>query len=76
VIKKEAEKILKYKDLITEIQHMWWNVKTIVIVVVIGANETIPKITQKTPEQHIGKLRNSGTTKTSILDTGNKLRKC
>ena len=26
VIKKEAEKILKYKDLIIEIQHMW-NVK-------------------------------------------------
>ena len=23
VIKKEAEKILKYKDLIIEIQHMW-----------------------------------------------------
>jgi len=23
VIKKEAEKILKYKDLITEIQYMW-----------------------------------------------------
>jgi hypothetical protein len=27
VIKKEAEKILKYKDLIIEIQHMW-DVKT------------------------------------------------
>ena len=27
MIKKEAEKILKYKDLTTEIQHMW-NVKT------------------------------------------------
>jgi hypothetical protein len=30
VIKKEAEKILKYKDLITEIQRMW-NVKVKVI---------------------------------------------
>jgi uncharacterized protein YlxP (DUF503 family) len=30
VIKKEAEKILKYKDLTTEIQRMW-NVKTNVI---------------------------------------------
>jgi hypothetical protein len=28
VIKKEAEKILKYKDFILEIQHMW-NVKAI-----------------------------------------------
>jgi hypothetical protein len=27
VIKKEAEQILKYKDLITEIERMW-NVKT------------------------------------------------
>ena len=30
VIKKEAEKILKYKDLTIEIKHMW-NVKTKVI---------------------------------------------
>jgi hypothetical protein len=30
MIKKEAENILKYKDLKTEIQHMW-NVKTKVI---------------------------------------------
>jgi hypothetical protein len=37
VIKKEAEKILKYKDLVTEIQRMW-NVKTKVTPVIIGAN--------------------------------------
>jgi hypothetical protein len=36
VIKKEAEKIIKYKDIIIEIQHMW-NVKTKVISVIIGA---------------------------------------
>ena len=40
VIKKEAEKILKYKDLTTEIQRMW-NVKTKVIPVKIGATGTI-----------------------------------
>jgi hypothetical protein len=39
VIKKEVEKILKYKDLITEIQCIW-NVKAKVILVVIGHLET------------------------------------
>ena len=40
VIKKEAEKILKYKDLSIEIQRMW-KVKTRVIPVIIGATGTI-----------------------------------
>ena len=40
MIKKEANKILKYKDLITELQHMW-NVKAKVILVIIEANGTI-----------------------------------
>ena len=42
VIKKEAEKILKYKDLITEIQRMS-NVKAKVIPVIIGATGTVSK---------------------------------
>ena len=42
VIKKEAEKILRYKDLTTEIQRMW-NVKTNVIPIIIGATGTISK---------------------------------
>jgi hypothetical protein len=41
-IKKEAEKILKYKDLIIEIQRMW-NVTAKVIPVIIGATGTISK---------------------------------
>ena len=40
VIKKEAEKILKYKDLTIDIQCMW-NVKTKVIPVIIGSTGTI-----------------------------------
>ena len=40
VMKKEAEKILKYKDLIIQIQSMW-NVKAKVIPVIIWATGTI-----------------------------------
>jgi hypothetical protein len=46
VIKKEAEEILKYKDLTTEIQHMW-NAKTKVISVITQANGTISKFFRK-----------------------------
>ena len=56
VIKKEAEKILKYKDLTIEIQRMW-NVKTKVIAVIIGATGTISKSIRKIREQHTRKSR-------------------
>jgi len=42
VIKKEAEKILKYKDFTIEIQHMW-NVKTNVIPIIAGRLEPSQK---------------------------------
>ena len=51
VIKKEAEKILKYKDLKIEIQRMW-NVKTKVIPVIIGATGTISESFRK----HVSKI--------------------
>jgi len=42
VIKKEADKILKYEDLITEIQRMW-SVKAKVIPVITGTTGTTSK---------------------------------
>ena len=42
MIKKEAEKILKYKELILEIQRMW-NLKAKLVPVIIGATGTISK---------------------------------
>jgi hypothetical protein len=43
-VKKEAKKTPKYKNLTTEIQHLW-NVKTKVIPVITGATGTIPTTT-------------------------------
>jgi hypothetical protein len=42
VIKNETEKILKYRNFVTEFQRMW-NVKAKVIPVIIGATGTISK---------------------------------
>jgi len=54
VIKKEAEKILKYKDLTIEIQLMW-NVKTKVILVIIGAKGTTSESFRKYVSKMPGK---------------------
>jgi hypothetical protein len=74
VIKKEAEKILKYKDLIIEIQFMW-NVKTKVTPAITGATGTISKsfrkhLSSKARKHDIKELR-----KTAILGTAHILRK-
>jgi hypothetical protein len=57
VTKKETEKILKYKNLITEIQLMW-NVNEKVIPVIIRTTGKYFKITRTIPEKHNKKTRN------------------
>jgi hypothetical protein len=73
VIKKEAEKILKYKDLTTEIQRMW-NVKTKVIPVIIGATGTISKSFRKYVSNITGNHEVKKLQKTAILGTAHILR--
>ena len=74
VIKKEAEKILKYKDLTIEIQRMW-NVKTKVLPVIIGATGTISKSFRKYVSNIPGKHEVKELQKTAILCTAHILRK-
>jgi len=57
IIKKEDEKIIKYKYLTTEVRRMW-HVKTEVIPGTRWATRTISKPLKTIPEQHIGKVRN------------------
>jgi len=73
VIKKEAEKILKYKDLTTEIQRMW-KVKTRVIPVIIGVTGTISKSFRKYISNVPGNHEVRELQKTAILGTTNILR--
>jgi hypothetical protein len=74
VIKKEAEKFLKDKDLIIEVQRMW-NVKTNVTPVIIGATGTISKSFRKYLSSILGKREVKELQKTAILGTAHTLRK-
>ena len=74
MIKKEAETILKYKDLTIEMQPMW-NVKARVIPVITGATESTSKSFIKymsnVPENHeVRELK-----KTAIFGTAHILQK-
>jgi hypothetical protein len=74
VIKKEAEKILKCKDLTIEIQRIW-NVKTRVIPVVIGATGSISESFRKYGSNVPGNRDVGELQKTAILGTAHILRK-
>jgi len=74
VIKKEAEKILKYKGLTIEIQRTW-NVETKVIPVIIGATGAILKSFRKYVSNIPGTHEVKELQKTAILGTIHILRK-
>jgi hypothetical protein len=71
---KEAEKILKYKDLTIEIQRMC-SVKTSVIPVIIGATGTTSKSFRKYVSTIPGNHDVRELQKTAILGTAHRLRK-
>ena len=74
MIKNEAEKILKYKDLTIEIQLMW-KIKTRVIQATIGATRTISKSFRKYVSSIPGNHEVKELQKTAILGTAHILRK-
>ena len=74
VIKKEAEKILKYKDLTIGIERMW-NVKTKVIPVIIEATGTISKSFIKYVSNIPGNYEVKEIQETATLGTAHILRK-
>jgi len=74
VIKKEAEKIVKHKDLTIEIQRMW-NVNTKVIPVIIGATGTVSMSFRKYVRKITENYEVKELQKTAILGTAHILRK-
>ena len=74
IIKKEADKILKYKDLTIEIQRTW-NVKTKVMPVIIEATGTISNSFIKYVSNIPGSHEVKELQKTAILGTAHILRK-
>ena len=74
MIKKEAEKILRYKDLTIEIQRMW-DVKTKVTPVIIGTTGTISTSYRKYVSNIPGNHEVKELQKTAILGTAHILRK-
>jgi len=75
VIKEEAEKILKCKDLNIENQRMW-NMTAKVIPVIIWAIGTISKSSRQYPSDITGKNKIKALQKKTILDTAHTCGKC
>jgi hypothetical protein len=73
VIKKESERILRYKDLIIEIQCMW-NVTARVTPVILGATGTISKFLSQYLSNIQGKQESKELQKTALLGAAHILR--
>ena len=71
-LRKEAENILKYKDLTIGIQHMW-KVKAKVIPVITEASETISKSSRQCLSKLPGKHTIKEIQTTAILGTAHLL---
>ena len=74
VVRKEAEKKLKYKGFCTEIQRMW-NLKCTLIPVLIGANGIVTRSLRKNLEAVPRKHSIDSLQKTVILGTSHVIRK-
>jgi hypothetical protein len=68
VIQKKAEKKLKYKNLSIEMQRMW-NMKCLVIPIIIGTTGIVNKSLQKYLETIPGQHSIDSLQKTAILGT-------
>ena len=73
-VQKEAEKKLKYKSLGIEIERMW-NLKCMIIPVIIGATGTVTRSLKKNLQAIPGTLSIDSLQKTAILGTSHILRK-
>jgi hypothetical protein len=74
VVKKEAEKELKYKSLGIETQLMW-NLKCTIIPVIIGATGIVTKSLRENLEAIPGKYLTDSLQKTAIIGTSHIIRK-
>jgi hypothetical protein len=74
VMKKEAEKILEYKDLIKEIQCMW-NVNAKMIPIITGATGTISESLRQYLSNILGKQEIKEMQKTAVLGSAHILWK-
>jgi hypothetical protein len=74
ITQKEAEKKLKYRSLCIEIQRMW-NMKCMIIPVIIRATEVVTKGLKKNLEAIPGKHSLDSLQKTAILGTSHIIQK-